>query len=79
MRCSNEYNDCFCELLPMAIMISSNNGKALLTTSAWPVVIGSNEPGKTAIFFMNAYLYSSNIVQEKDFSDYYGFLKVIIE
>ena len=36
----------------MATTISSNNGKARLTNSKCPVVIGSKEPGKTAIFFI---------------------------
>ena len=40
----------FIELLPIAIMILSNSGSARSTIFTCPFVIGSNEPGKTAIF-----------------------------
>src|SRR5690606_6846369 len=42
--------DCFWEFVPIATTIWSNSGMALRMMSACPVVIGSNEPGKTAIF-----------------------------
>jgi hypothetical protein len=38
----------------MAIIISSKRSKARRITFSWPLVMGSNDPGNTAIFFMNA-------------------------
>jgi len=39
------------------MMISSNIGNALRMTDSWPIVKGSNEPGKTAILFISAFWY----------------------
>jgi hypothetical protein len=36
----------------MATMISSNNGNALVMTDSWPMVNGSKDPGKIAIFLL---------------------------
>jgi hypothetical protein len=42
-------NDFFVPFSPMATMSRSKSGSALLITDSCPLVIGSKEPGKTAI------------------------------
>ena len=43
-------------LIPMATMILSKRGKALRITLSCPKVMGSNEPGKTAILRFSIFL-----------------------
>ncbi len=55
MRVSKGNNVVFFVFIPMATIISSNNGDDRFIMSSCPTVIGSKVPGKTAILFMANY------------------------
>jgi hypothetical protein len=58
--------------LPIPIIISSNKGKALLTISTWPIVIGSKVPGKTALLIIRVWA-NVNEIQELETEIYHSY------